>query len=146
MDQRATDTATYIATDYELQRDADRLATTASLYGFVSGASYCVVCLRRFVPRSHSGGQPQIYCSSACRSRAGDTRRRELTREWRTCAACGGPFVALAEDQVVCPPPWPASPHDRNADCAAQRRRDLNREVQRRARERAALRAAEHRE
>ena len=145
IDERAMDVARYIAGDYELQRDCDaHPGTTATLYGYEPGVAFCVLCLRRFSPskregRGGRGGVVQVYCSSACRSRAGDARRRDIAREWRLCVACGGPFVAQAEDQVVCPAPWPAAPSVRNPACAAQRRQETNRAAQRRRR--AAVRA-----
>ncbi len=142
---RSVEAIRYVAGDYELQRDADRNpGTTGALYGLWQGLPHCCCCLRRYEGRPREGragrgGPPQAYCSVACRARAADAARRpDLTREWRTCRACSGPFVALADDQRVCPAPWPASPHTRHPACAAAWRREINRLAQQRHRDRAA--------
>ena len=138
IDTRAADAAHCVGTDYELQRDCEA-ETTAALYAWEAGRPHCPVCLRHFIPspregRGGRGGPVQVFCCATCRSRYGDATRRDTTREWRICCACGGPFVALAANQVTCPAPWPASPHDRDPDCAAQHRRDRDRMAHKRAR------------
>ena len=145
-DNRAAAVASFLRDTYEIVRDADCLPeTTGRLYGFDPDASYCIVCYRKYVPAAREGeggrgGPPQLYCSSTCRGRATDRYRRELPREWRWCASCGGPFLALTLDstigpgRVVCPPPWPAPPFARSS-CSEARRRATNRAAK--ARERA---------
>ena len=144
-EDRSVEALHYVAGDFELQRDADRNPeTTGALYGYRPESHYCCYCLRRFEPRPREGqggrgGPPQAFCSAACRLRAADTGRRpNLTREWRVCRACSGPFVALVDDQRVCPAPWPAGPHSRHPACAAARRREINRIAQQLLRDRKA--------
>ncbi len=142
------DTRRYLLSSYELQRDIDRLpGTTGMLYGGGPADRHCLVCLRCYEPSAREGdggrgGRIQIYCSAACRARATDRRRRNLPREWRWCASCGGPFLALTLDsaigpgRVVCPPSWPAPALSGHSECWEARRRATNRAAQARARAR----------